>query len=62
MAYTITITKQHHGLDEGTESEAVEKDGRTMYRFQIAPNRYVTFSWDYIKNHKKYFSVSHSNE
>lgn len=59
MSYNITLTKEHNGIAAGTEGEKVEASGQSMYRFECSNGKfdYATFSWNYIQNHKQYFSI-----
>lgn len=59
---TITVNRTHKQIPEGTKAEPYEKNGQKLYRFEASSDRYthVSFSWDYIQNHKQYFNVSKS--
>ena len=64
MSYQITVTKRHMDVAEGTKAEAVSNHGKKMYRFSSDSDKFdtISFSWDYIQNHKEYFDVSRSTE
>ncbi len=64
MAYTVTVTQKHHNVAKGTKGERKEDDGQVMYQFDADNTDFadtVSFSWNYIQNHKDYFDVKQAD-
>ncbi len=64
MAYIVNVKQKHHNVSEGTTGERKEEDGQVLYEFDAHNKDFadsVSFSWNYIQNHKDYFDVKQAD-